>query len=151
MLTTLKGDLRRLDPSPAGSGLMCATYANPEFQAEVTHSVPFSITINCGGFEELDFTSSRFINSLIENELCFVNSTNRGFVVNDRLEASENVYVIGPLVAGNFNEKVRYWHVESASRIVGLAKLLAESLSDSLFPPTEQPVLDNVDLAGRLA
>jgi uncharacterized NAD(P)/FAD-binding protein YdhS len=133
ILTTVKGEFRRLEPFPSGNGLMSAAYASAGCQAEITHPVPFSITINCGGFEELDFSSSRLINSLIDNELCNVNSTNRGFVVNDRLEASENVYVIGPLVGGNFNDKVRFWHVESASRIAGLAKLLAKSLCDSLF------------------
>jgi uncharacterized NAD(P)/FAD-binding protein YdhS len=151
ILTTVKGNFRRLDPFPSGNGLTSATYATAGCQAEITHPVPFSITINCGGFEELDFSSSRLINSLIDNELCYVNSTHRGFVVNDRLEASENIYVIGPLVGGNFNEKIRFWHVESASRIVGLAKLLAASLSDSLFPPSRYPVSDTTGLAGPVA
>ena len=100
---------------------------------------------------ELDSSSSRLITSLLNNKLCYINSTNRGFVVNDRLEASENVYVIGPLVGGNFNEKFRFWHVESASRIVGLAKLLAESLSDSLFPPSQYPLSDTTGIARRMA
>jgi len=151
ILTTVQGDLRRLEPFPSGNGLISATYSTAGCQAEITYPVPFSITVNCGGFEELDVSSSRLINSLIDNELCYVNSTNRGFVVNDRLEASENVYVIGPLVGGNFNDKVRFWHVESASRIVGLAKLLAKSLSDSLFPSSEYPLSDTTGLAGSMA
>jgi uncharacterized NAD(P)/FAD-binding protein YdhS len=133
VLTTVKGDFRRLEPMQPGEGLALATYATLGREAEITHPLPFSITVNCGGFEELDFCSSQLINSVIENQLCKVNSTNRGFLVNDRLEASENIYVIGPLVGGNFNDKVRFWHVESASRIAGLAKLLAESLYSSLF------------------
>ena len=134
MLTTVKGDFRKLEPCSSGVGLMSAAYATSGSQADITYPVPFSLTINCGGFEELDFSSSRLIKNLIDNALCKVNSTKRGFVVNNRLEASENFYVIGPLIAGTFNDKVRYWHVESALRIAGLAKLLAESLSDSLFP-----------------
>ena len=137
ILTVVKGEVRSLETSPSGNGLMSAAYLKPECQAEIIHPVPFRITINCGGFEELEFSSSPLIKSLIHNDLCKVNSTKRGFMVNSRLEASENFYVIGPLVAGNFNDKVRYWHVESASRIVGLAKLLAESLFDSLFTPRE--------------
>ncbi len=132
ILSTLKGELRRLEACPSGSSRMRATYTSVGCPEEMTHPVPFSLTINCGGFEELDACSSRLINSVIDNQLCRVNSTKRGFVVNERLEASENVYVIGPLVGGNFNQKIRFWHVESASRIAGLAKLLAESLSDSL-------------------
>lgn len=148
ILTTLRGELRRLEPLPSGDGLMLATYAVAEDQGEVTHPVPFSITINCGGFEELNLSSSQLINSVIDNKICKVNSTNRGFLVNERLESSENFYVIGPLVGGNFNEKVRYWHVESASRIAGLAKLLARSLCDSLYPRSEYHLADTTDLIG---
>ena len=151
ILTTVKGHFRRLEPCSSGSGLTSAVYGTAGCQSEITHSVPFSLTINCGGFEDLDFSSSRFINSLIDNQICKVNSTNRGFVVNDRLEASENVYVVGPLVAGNFTDRVRYWHVESASRIVRLAKLLAQSLCDSLFPPKEYRVPEATGLAGDVA
>jgi uncharacterized NAD(P)/FAD-binding protein YdhS len=147
LITLVKGDLRRLEPSPSGAGLLSATYATAGCPAEITHPVPFSLTVNCGGFEELDLCSSRLINSLVENELCYVNSTKRGFLINDRLEASENVYVIGPLVAGNFNDTVRLWHAESASRIVSLAKLLADSLHESLFHPREYSCSDSSRLA----
>jgi uncharacterized NAD(P)/FAD-binding protein YdhS len=151
LLTTAKGDLRRLEPSPSGSGLMSAIYANAGVEGEITHPMPFSITINCGGFEDLDFSSSRLINSVIDNKLCKVNSTNRGFLVDDRLEASENFYVIGPLVAGNFNDKIRLWHVESASRISWLAKLLGEALADSLFPPRAYSLSSAPGIAGGMA
>jgi uncharacterized NAD(P)/FAD-binding protein YdhS len=132
ILTMVKGEFRRLEPSPYGDGLVSAIYTGPGCQGAVTHPVPFSVTINCTGFEELDSSSSQLINSVIDNDLCKVNSTNHGFLVNDRLEANKNLYVIGPLLAGNFNDKVRLWHVESAARICGLSKLLAESLYHSL-------------------
>jgi len=150
ILSTVKGEFRGLEPTPAGEGLVFATYASVAGEAEVIHPVPFRVSVNCGGFEELDVSSSRLIKSLIANNLCRVNSTNRGFQVTDRLEASENVYVIGPLVAGNFNEKLRFWHVESASRIVRLAKVLAESLVDSLLPATTYSVSGETDRAGAM-
>lgn len=137
ILTTVRGALRRLEPFPSGSGLMRAVYTLADEPAEMTYPVPFRISINCGGFEDLDCSSSRLINSLVSNRICKVNSTRRGFLVDENLKASENVYVIGPLVAGNFNDRIRFWHVESASRISGLAKLLAESLFDSLFLSSE--------------
>lgn len=135
ILTVVKGNLCRLEPSPSSTGIVAAVYTVPGCQGAVTHPVPFSITINCGGFEELDKCSSQLINSVIDNQLCKVNSTKRGFLVNDRLEANNNLYVIGPLVAGNFNDTVRLWHVENAGRIGGLSKLLAESLCLSLMSP----------------
>jgi hypothetical protein len=67
------------------------------------------------------------------------------------LEASKNLYVIGPLVAGNFNSTVRFWHVENAARIVGLSKLLAESLTQSLSPPSEYNFLDTNTSASVMA
>jgi uncharacterized NAD(P)/FAD-binding protein YdhS len=137
ILTTLKGEFRRLDRLSPGTGPKVATYAVANGQPELTYPLPFSVTINCGGFEELDCCSSRLINSLISNRLCRPNSTQHGFFVNERLEASEQCYVIGPLLGGNFNSACRYWHVESASRISGLAKLLAESLSSSIFPSVD--------------
>jgi uncharacterized NAD(P)/FAD-binding protein YdhS len=137
ILATVKGEFRRLEPFPSGTGPMVATYAVEGCQSEIRYPVSFSVTINCGGFEELDCCSSRLINSVVTNRLCRVNSTRRGFFVNERLEASEECYVIGPLLGGNFNTTCRYWHVESASRISGLAKLLAESLSSSIFPSAD--------------
>jgi uncharacterized NAD(P)/FAD-binding protein YdhS len=137
ILNTVKGEFRRLAPLPSLPGPKVAIYAVDGGQYEVALPEPFSVTINCGGFEELECCSSRLINSVINNGLCGVNSTNRGFFVNELLEASENCYVIGPLLAGNFNTAFRYWHVESALRISGLAKLLAESLSSSLFPSAD--------------
>ena len=150
ILTTVRGEFRGLRPFPLGNGLMSAVYMAPGDNAEIAYPVPFSITVNCGGFEELDRSSSRLINSVIDNGICKVNSTNRGFLLNERLEASENVYVIGPLVAGNFNEKFRYWHVESASRIAGLAKLLAESLYDSFNRQSEYHISEAADLLGGM-
>lgn len=132
ILTTLKGEFRRLDPLPSGTGQKVATYAVPGCRSEIRYPLPFSVIINCGGFEELECCSSRLINSLIRNRLCGVNSTKRGFFVNEQLEASDKCYVIGPLLAGNFNSACRYWHVESALRIAGLAKVLAESLASSI-------------------
>ncbi len=143
LVTVVKGELVRLEPSSSASGLMSAIFLPEECQVEMIYPSPFSVIVNCGGFEDLDLSSSRLINSLIVNNICKVNSTNRGFVVNERLEASKDVYVIGPLLGGNFNDKFRFWHVESASRIVGLAKMLADSLNDSLVQSREYLSLDS--------
>jgi uncharacterized NAD(P)/FAD-binding protein YdhS len=150
VLTMVKGEFRRLDPSPFGKDFVSATYADSGCQGDITHPTPFSIVINCGGFEELDVCSSRLINNLIAGELCKVNSTNRGLLVNDRLEATDNLYVIGPLVGGNFNDKIRFWHVESASRIAGLSRLLAASLYRSLYPPNGSTHSDANNVTGIL-
>jgi len=130
-LVMVKGEFRELSAS-AGDGFVSATYARSETEASVTHPLPFPIVINCGGFEELNKSSCRLIANLVGKKICKVNSTNRGFQVNETLEANRNLYVIGPLIGGNFNNKIRFWHAESAPRISGLAKLLAGCLFDSL-------------------
>jgi hypothetical protein len=57
--------------------------------------------------------------------------------VNDDFEASPDFCVIGPLIGGNFNPKIRFWHVENAPRIRSLAKSLAASLVASLQPTSQ--------------
>jgi len=48
--------------------------------------------------------------------------------VNEYFEAAPNLYVIGPLLGGNKNERIHFWHLENASRIMYLAPYLAECL-----------------------
>jgi uncharacterized NAD(P)/FAD-binding protein YdhS len=131
-LAMVKGVFRGLSASAAGSGFVSASYAETETGTSRTHPLPFAVVVNCGGFEELNASSSRLVCNLVKNNVCQVNQTNRGFLVNERLEANRNLYVIGPLVGGNFNRKIRFWHVESAPRIQGLAGLLARTLFESL-------------------
>jgi len=132
VLTIVKGEFCGLGASAAGSAFVSASYTDSETSASRTHPLPFAVVVNSGGFEELNGSSSRLIASLVRNKVCQVNQTQRGFLVNERLEGNRNLYIIGPLLGGNFNRKIRFWHVESAPRIQGLAGSLARTLFDSL-------------------
>jgi uncharacterized NAD(P)/FAD-binding protein YdhS len=132
LLVIEKGVFRKLGPSQAGSRFVSATYAKFETGADFTHPLPFPVVLNCGGFEELNNSSSRLIANLVRNNTCKINRTNRGFEVNEEFEANRNLYVIGPLLGGNFNDVIRFWHAESAPRIRGLSRLLAGCLFESL-------------------
>lgn len=140
-LCMLAGEVLRVEA--CSSGQPFATMIYRAAGAEHVHPVPFSVVVNCGGFEELDACSSPFLVSAMQNGLCRPNRTNRGLFVNDDFEASPDFCVIGPLVGGNFNTKIRLWHVENAPRIRSLAKSLAASLIGSL-QPTSQTVTDQV-------
>jgi uncharacterized NAD(P)/FAD-binding protein YdhS len=94
----------------------------------VSYPLDFPVVINCGGFEGLHVSSIPIINSLVHHKLANINITGRGFEVNENFEAHPNLYVIGPLLGGNFNSLIHFWHVESAPRIFGLAEPLAEIL-----------------------
>jgi len=95
---------------------------------ELTHPLLFPAVINCSGFEELNACSSELINNLVKQGLCTINSTNRGFEVSEKFEANDNLYIVGPLLGGIFNNKLRYWHVENARRIYTVGEMLAEIL-----------------------
>nr|WP_156687025.1 FAD/NAD(P)-binding protein [Mycobacterium sp. Marseille-P9652] len=129
-LNTLAGEVLRVEP--CASGQPFATMIYRAGGAEHVHPVPFSVVVNCGGFEELDACSSPFLVSVMQNGLCRPNRTNRGVFVNDDFEASPAFYFIGPLIGGNFNSRIRLWHVENAPRIRSLAKSLAATLVASL-------------------
>nr|VTO95158.1 hypothetical protein BIN_B_00636 [Mycobacterium riyadhense] len=133
-LSLLAGEVVRVDACASGQPFATMTYRAAG--AEHSHPVPFAAVVNCGGFEELDGCSSPFLVGAMRNGLCRPNRTNRGLLVNDDFEASPDFCVIGPLVGGNFNPKIRFWHVESAPRIRSLAKSLAASLLASLKPAT---------------
>ncbi len=129
-LNVLAGEV--LGVHPCTSGQPFATVRYRAAGIEHTHPVPFAAVVNCGGFEELDACSAPFLASILRSGLCRPNRTNRGVLVNDEFESSPGFFVIGPLNGGNFNARIRCWHVESAPRIRSLAKLLAASLVSSL-------------------
>jgi hypothetical protein len=47
------------------------------------------MVVNCTGFEDLPHSSSTLIRNLVEKKLCTINSTLRGFEVNEEFEAQQ--------------------------------------------------------------
>lgn len=88
----------------------------------------FKVVINCTGANNLDESSSKLIAGLVHNHIAKVNLSGKGFLVNEHFEAAPNLYVIGPLLGGNKNERIHFWHLENASRIMCLAPYLAKCL-----------------------
>jgi uncharacterized NAD(P)/FAD-binding protein YdhS len=125
-LELLKGKFLQVVATPNEKGFGSFHYESNH--NNVVHPLLFPVVINCSGFEELDACSSEIINNLIKQGLCKINSTNRGFEVTEKLEASDNLYIAGPLLGGIFNDKLRYWHVENARRIYTVGSMLAEIL-----------------------
>ena len=78
---------------------------------------PVDIIINCIGAADLKKSNSALIQNLIKRKLCVVNGSNKGFVVNENFESIKNFFVIGPLLSGTLNKKLRIWHAESCPRI----------------------------------
>ena len=86
------------------------------------------VIINCAGFQNLTKSSSPLINNLIQRGICTPNDSLGGFEMNENFETSENFYLMGPLVAGNINQKLKVWHAESCGRIFNLSQNLANVL-----------------------
>jgi hypothetical protein len=45
---------------------------------------------------------------------------------------------MGPLLGGNKNNRIHFWHLENASRIMYLAPFLADCLLDGLLEPQKE-------------
>lgn len=90
--------------------------------------IPVQLIINCAGFQDLANPPKGLISNLIEEGICQTNESKRGFLMNENFETQPNFYIMGPLVAGNVNKRLRVWHAESCTRIIALSKQLAEVL-----------------------
>jgi uncharacterized NAD(P)/FAD-binding protein YdhS len=97
----------------------------------MTFPYPVSVVVNCTGSENIDESLSPLIQNLIKQKLCLVNGSRLGFTVNENFESSKNFFVIGPLLSGTLNSKIRIWNAESCPRIFFLSQQLAECLIKS--------------------
>ena len=125
-LQFVKGKFAKIT-SIAG-GRPCFEYVASDTQALATFNSPIQVVINCAGFQNLRGSSSPLISNLIRRGICIPNDSYAGFKVNGNFEASENFYLMGPLVAGNINDKLKVWHAESCGRIFNLSQNLAPVL-----------------------
>jgi uncharacterized NAD(P)/FAD-binding protein YdhS len=88
-----------------------------------------SVVVNCTGFQDVTNSSSSLIEDVLSQRMCEPTDANRGLKVNEKFELAENCFLIGPLIAGNCNSKIRVWHAESCVRIISLAQQLAGFLA----------------------
>jgi uncharacterized NAD(P)/FAD-binding protein YdhS len=117
--------IRYLSRSDGGPGFEFVSGSNRERKA---FTAPIKVIINCAGFQDVARAPSPLIRNLIRRKICVPNASGRGFLINEKFEASKNCYVMGPLVAGNLAGKLRVWHAESCARIISLSRQLADVL-----------------------
>ena len=103
-------------------------YITSDTQQKETYDEPVKVVINCAGFQDVTKSSSALIKNLVEQKICIPNDSKGGFQMSGDFEANENLYLMGPLVAGNINDKLKVWHAESCGRIFNLSQKLAETL-----------------------
>jgi len=124
-LVLLKGSFDKINFTDNGGELY---YTATDSEQKLTYPERFKVIVNCTGSEDLSQSSSKLIYNLVHNGIAAVNLSRKGFLVNKHFEAAPNLYVIGPLLGGNKNERIHFWHLENASRIMYLAPYLAECL-----------------------
>ncbi len=129
-LTNIPGKFSNVTSSNA-NGVQFAYVSNNEIKQHHDH---VDIIINCsGGFDiKTPQNENTLLSNLIKNNICNTNSSNRGIVVNNSLEAAEDFYIIGPLLGGNLIDQKPVWHVEHAGRIATLSGKLADILHNKL-------------------
>ncbi len=120
----IKGRFVKADPS--GNGAMMH-YIDAGGQQQV-YPLTFKVILNCSGSDNLDQSSSRLLFNVVNKNLCTMNLSGKGIEVNEKFEAAQNLYVMGPLLAGNVNKLIHFWQLENASRLTYLAPFLAKEL-----------------------
>jgi len=98
-------------------------------EAKKTQLLPnIACIINCSGFENIHESTDILIQNLLRRKIIIPTQSLKGIKVNESFKANNNLYIMGPLLAGNINNKMRLWHAESATRIFNLSSLLAKHL-----------------------
>ena len=130
-LRLVTGRFAGLADNPAGG--VDVAYTSPEDGGRHTLPVPADLVINCTGSAGMSRpNASPLIEQLLASGLARANESGAGFLVNDRMEAADNLYVIGPLLAGNVVGELPIWHVEHCGRIIGFSRTLAAHLHGDL-------------------
>jgi len=123
-LRLLKGEFISLRDTDNGAEL---NYVYNSEKQQV-HPLHFAVVVNCSGSNSLKDTSARVLSSVLQTGICKTTISGEGIFVNDKFEASKNFYVMGPLLAGNMNKLIHFWHLENVSRLLYLAPFLADEL-----------------------
>ena len=117
---------------PISDGNFGFKFVTPISEQPQLYTNPVRIIINCAGFQDLTKSSSPLINSLIQQGICTPNDSKCGFEINENFEAQQNLYLMGPLIAGNINDRFKVWHAESCGRIFNFSRNLAEILVEDI-------------------
>lgn len=96
---------------------------------EQQYEKAFPIIINCTGAQHISTTSSQLYKNLLARGLCKINSNSMGLAVDENFLANDSFYIIGPLIAGIYNSKFKFWHLENAKRLNTLAAILSDGIT----------------------
>lgn len=108
-------------------------YLDTKTDTEKVYDKKFHLVINCiGGMQLTDNNIPELLSNLIQKGYCRMNNSKIGLNVNNSLESFKNLYIMGPLLAGNVINNNAVWHVEHCGRIIWLSGMLSKIIYDSL-------------------
>jgi uncharacterized NAD(P)/FAD-binding protein YdhS len=107
------------------------TGENPE--SERLLDAPVAIVINCSGAGSLAGAGAAgLVRNLVDGGLVAINPSGHGLVVDDLLQANDELFVVGPLMSGNVIANTAVWHMEHCGRIISYGGVLARTLASRL-------------------
>lgn len=93
----------------------------------------FDVVVNGSGSVPLaEMAADTLPGQLLGSGLCTTTELGRGLRVQDSFEAAPNLYVMGPLLAGNILRGRPIWHMEHCGRVESFSQLLADTLAERL-------------------
>ncbi|OQD43095.1 hypothetical protein BUL40_08375 [Croceivirga radicis] len=98
-----------------------------------SNSEIFDVVINCLGSMKLDDNNlPNLYKSLQKDNLATIAPSKIGIIVDKQMQASENLFIAGPLLAGNKIKDKIFWHLEHCVRIIYSSRFLAHQIIDKL-------------------
>jgi uncharacterized NAD(P)/FAD-binding protein YdhS len=94
---------------------------------------PVAIVINCSGAGSLAGAGAAgLVRNMVDGGLVVINASGHGLVVDDLLQANDELFVVGPLMSGNVIANTAVWHMEHCGRIISYGGVLARTLVSRL-------------------
>jgi uncharacterized NAD(P)/FAD-binding protein YdhS len=88
------------------------------------------VMINCSGFSPVDRQRSEtLLDQLLADGVCATTRGGRGIAVNDDMEANRDLFVMGPMLAGNVTARGAVWHMEHCGRVSSFGAVLGETIA----------------------
>ncbi|MCK8520560.1 NeuD/PglB/VioB family sugar acetyltransferase [Aquimarina sp. D1M17] len=113
-------------------------YLDTASKQDKTYDEPIHVVINCIGSTKLTNDDiPELLKNMIDKEYCKPNDSKIGFKVNEDLEATENLHIVGPLLAGNIFDGKAVWHVEHCGRIIWLSQMLSQKMKEYFYEDSE--------------
>ncbi|MDM9632561.1 FAD/NAD(P)-binding protein [Robiginitalea aurantiaca] len=133
-LRHIAGRFFALKPSEKGEAGLHLEYIARHSGKKSLDPMDFNIVVNCMGATDLKSNDTPLLlKNLISKNFITPNASGIGLEVDSEFQGSENLFIIGPLLAGNVIDNKPLWHLEHCGRIIWSSNLMASSLAQRIY------------------